>query len=275
MSIYDHSEGADEGAAYMEYLASQGPPPDDHHEVFDEDRMNEDELAMRGVYEEAPIDDPSDFIPPLEVLDAESSEIKPFDAFPADMPLSGVAQLRRGLLALDDQRQALAEAGDVDTLALGTADLALVIGDLQDVQRSARRDIAQIMLAGHVDDDGKPKRGNPKHEVAGLGVLDVPGGNEWKEWDSVRLLGDLIKLAMLEPDGELRSFDHPLDVADAIRDVLVMCLPVTGSLGWRVGQFDKATEEWTGLKAAGIDPNDYANHTAKERLAVVPKRKQS
>jgi hypothetical protein len=133
-----------------------------------------------------------------------------------------------------------------------------------------RRDVAQLMLAGHVDEGGKRKRGNPKHEVAGLGVIDVPGGSEWKGWESERLLRDLITLALIEPDGTYRSFDHPKDVADSVYETLVTCLPATASLQWRVGSIDKATGQPTALKAAGIDPNDYAERVDKERLAKIP-----
>lgn len=196
-------------------------------------------------------------------------EVEPVDFFPDSLPLSGVAALRQGLMLLDDQRQALAAKGDIDSLAYGSADLAVIIGDLQTLNRSTRLDIAKLMLAAH-----EGKRGNPKHEVPGLGIIDVPGGHEWRDWESERLLRKLMTDAITE-DGELRHFDHPSEVVDRVYEVLVACLPVTASLGWRVGKFDKATEEWTGLRGAGIDPEDYANHAEKERLAQVPKRQEA
>lgn len=304
--MHDHLRDPDELPVDPPDVPTDGdgfPMPDDALPAFageDEVAAIEDDLAAAGAYDTPvlPWDlddftpfanfDPAKFVtldpghPDLIEIDAEivGDEVEVFDAF-AGAPLSSVAALRRGLMALDDDRQALAKVGDVDTLAFGVADLTVLISDLQTLQRSARDDIAKVLLWNRaveneaLEADGKkPKKGNPKHEVPGLGIIDVPGGNEWKDWDSPALLRRLMSEAILE-NGELRHFDHPNEVVDAVYDVLVACLPVTASLGWRVGQFDKVTEEWTGLRGAGIDPEDYASHTAKARLAVVPKRAES
>lgn len=219
--------------------------------------------------------------PDAEIVDAEivgdSTEVEPVGFDDALIPLEGVAALRRGLLTLDDQRQELARVGNVDDLAYGVADLGVVMDDLSNLRRAARDDIAKILLARQQEarDRGEKVRGNPKHEVPGLGVIDVPGGNEWKDWDSPRLLRKLMRDAILDEDGDLLHFDHPAEVVERVYEVISACLPITASLGWRVGQFDKTTEEWTGLRGAGIDPEDYATHAAKPRLAKVPNRPES
>lgn len=254
------------------------------YEAFDAPAVDEAELdhivdclAATGAYDDdvvlAEIVD--DLRDPELVFDsgaivlAEDAEV----GFTDDIPLDAITTIRRGLLQMDDARQELARQGDKDGLANGVADIALLVSDLSTIGRDARLDLARIMLAGHVDGDGEPLRGNPKHEVEGLGVVDVPGGSEWKGWESERLLRDLMVDAILDTDGMLLPFDHPSDVVTTIFDVLVACLPVTASLQWRVGTRDKATGIWSGLRGAGIDPEDYAERVEKDRLAKVPSRK--
>ena len=108
-------------------------------------------------------------------------------------------------------------------------------------------------------------------------MIDVPGGSERKGWESRRLLHKLIRDVVADPDtGELRTFDGPLDVADAITAVIEDCLPITASTGWKVGSKNKVTGEWdNGLRGRGIDPDEWCDVIDKPRLAVVPKRAAS
>lgn len=215
-----------------------------------------------------------------EIVDAELVDDEPHEITPVtpegydtvSIPLSGVADLRRAFLVLDDERKTLAEAGDVDRLAYGVADIASIVGDLNTIKRSAEADIAAIMLAEHGE-----RRGNPKHEVPGLGVIDVPGGTERKGWESRKLLERLVRDVVADPEtGELRHFESPVDVAEAITAMIVDCLSITPSTAWKVGTKNTATGEWdNGLRGRGIDPGDWCDVVEKPRLAKVPKRQDS
>lgn len=175
--------------------------------------------------------------------------------------------LRKAALALDDQRADMVARRDKVGLANGSADLALFQSDLAAVQDAVRRDLARLMLEDHGD-----KRGNPKLEVDGLGVVDVPGGREWKKWESMKLMRRLAFSAILDDGGEVRADMAPSDVVEAVLEKLTACLPTGESVAWKVGQLDKATGEWSGLRGQGIDPEDYGDFEDKPRLAKIPKR---
>lgn len=188
--------------------------------------------------------------------------------------LDGLRAIRSAMLDLDDQRLALVEAGDVDRLANGAADLKVVIGDLNTLHRNVRSDLAAMLIHRHEVEGGNPKR-RPKVEVEGLGVVEVPSGRERKNWKSVELVRRLVTEAIVDTEtGEMRHDSVPKAVAEILK-VLEDCLPLTGSLGWRVGTFDKVSEEWTGLRGHGIDPDDWSDEVEKDRLAEIPKRATS
>lgn len=195
----------------------------------------------------------------------------------------GLAELRRGLMALDDQRMAMTAAGDVDGLAHGVADIRDILSDLRALERACLVDEGQLLLYFHAISGGKPHR-NPKHVVPGIGEVKVPGGNDRKGWESedlLRLLTDKVVKAQkaLELDaetGELIATDEDTstvaEFAESMVEMLLSCVSFTSSLSWKVGQQDSVTKEWSGLKGYGIDPSDWCEETPKPRLAEIPKR---
>lgn len=191
----------------------------------------------------------------------------------------GLAELRRGLMVLDDQRLAMKDAGDVDGLVIGVADIRDILTDLRALERACIVDVAQLLMVFHEASGGKPSR-NPKHITPGIGEVKVPGGNERKGWESEKLLRLLVKNLVdeqrsTEPDpatGELADTLTVPEFAETMIEMLLACVPFTSSLGWKVGTYDKGTDTWTGLKAFGIDPGDYCDETPKPRLAEIPKR---
>lgn len=220
--------------------------------------------------------------PDDEVIDAEIVEdtaLQPVEAAPVAISGAHALQaIRESIVALDDQRAELARQGDVANLAYGAADLAAVAADLKVVERQARMDIATVLdsewlAAGKMKlrDDGTPTR-LPDVEVPGLGKVKVSGGRERVDWESERLLRRLIAQALVTEDGELVEFETPNDAIDAMFDALSPCLPLTGSLQWRVGSEDKATSTFTGLRGQGIDPDEWCDIKISDRVATVPRR---
>jgi hypothetical protein len=226
-----------------------------------------------------------------EIIDGEivgtGHDLEPTSPLPQRS--DAVLAMRHAITRLDDQRADLEAAGDVDSLAYGAADVALLKRDLGTLERATKASIAHVLigeLMAEIDEAREAgeserrltamARRRPKREVEGLGRVEVPGGNERKNWDSPRLLRDLMLQAVVDPDtGELREFPSGPAMVDAIYEVIAKCLPITGSLSWRVGSLDKATNEFTGLRGQGIDPDDYSDNIEKDRLAVVPKHKET
>lgn len=208
-----------------------------------------------------------------EVVDGEVVEpgtgLEPVATEAVQRQSVGLADLRASLTYLDDVRADLKLARDVDNLAHGAADVALIIGDLRALERQTKADIAEIMLEDH-----GTARGNPKRTVEGLGIIDVPGGNERKNWDSERLLRKIMLEAIIDENGEIMP-GSPAELTDVLFKALVEVLPITPSLGWRVGSFDKATQQLTGLKGRGVDPDEWCENTPKQRLAAIPKKDAS
>lgn len=191
---------------------------------------------------------------------------------------SALQLLRQAIGDLDVQRAELAAAGDYETLAHGGADVAALIADLGILLSQVRRDVAVLL-------DALPRenrRAKPRAMVAGLGMVEVDGGTEWKGWESERLLRDLVVRALLvftgltpaewnaSEDGDYVD-ESVGTITDAVCAVLLDCLPVTESLGWRRGQ-KQPDGTYSGLRGQGIDLDDYAERTAKPRLAKFPKR---
>ncbi len=152
------------------------------------------------------------------------------------------AWIDNALVNADRQRAELAEAGDLDGLAHGLADLRLAASRLSTFVRLVDGDVSKL----------NRDRGN-NSEIPGLGVLDTRAGTVRTRWESDRLYGRLVDaiaaIAMCDTDtGELTGDpDTAQRMADLLRSTLAACLPITPSMGWRIG----------GLKAAGIDPNQY------------------
>lgn len=141
--------------------------------------------------------------------------------------------LRHGLAQLDDQRAALAEQGDLDTLAAGYVALTALLGDLRDLARAVEDDVARLMPSKRVEIDGLP-------------VLERRRGADRRAWDWDTLLPLLIRL-YVDPDGTGEMPDA-VEVIDRMRELIVDVIGVTPSKGPKV----------TPLKEMGIDPDEYA-----------------
>lgn len=153
------------------------------------------------------------------------------DVQPVDMP-DLLEDWRTTIEYLDECRAALAEAGDTPRLAFGLDRVRELRRALADLERDIEGSVAELM-------DSKTET------VDGLGTLERRRGTDRKAWDSVDLLHRIVRQAVdPEGTGELRADPQVLeDILDAIE----ACVPITGSLGWRV----------TALKARGFDPDEY------------------
>lgn len=156
-------------------------------------------------------------------------------------PNTLVDVIDQALVHADQQRAALVKAGDRDNLAWGLKQLRDVQSTLSMLERQVDGDLAQM-----IEDDRR-------HEVDGLGVLEVHRRSVRQKWDSERLFGYLIQriedAATIDPEtgevvGDMATAET---VTNLVRDILGPCIPLTASMGWRT----------TGLKQAGVDPNRY------------------
>jgi hypothetical protein len=212
-----------------------------------------------------------------ELVDDEPRAVEHVETATSVEHRQGLASLRRGLMALDDQRMAMTAAGDVDGLAHGVADIRDILSDLRALERACLVDAGQWLILYHLWSGGKPHR-NPKHVVPGIGEVKVPGGNERKGWESERLVRLLTRRLVdeqreLDPEtGELTDTLTVAEFSERMVAMLLSCVPFTSSLSWKVGQQDSVTKEWSGLKGYGIDPSDWCEETPKPRLAEIPKR---
>ena len=189
---------------------------------------------------------------------------------------TGLANLRRRLLSLDDQRIALVAAQDADGLAYGSAAIRDIITDLSALKRNVDADLAKLLLACHEAAGLSPRR-NPKHFVEGLGEVSVPGGNERTNWQSEEILKLLVKRTFFDHEtGEKKDLGTQEGAVAEFVDILKSCLSFGASTAWKVGTFDNATKSYVGgLRGVGIEPEDYCTEQAKQRLAVIPKRPAS
>ena len=213
-----------------------------------------------------------------EIVDAEIVDDTPSALALPDLDLTtsrgaGLASLRRGLLVLDDMRADMVARQDADGLAHGAADVRDIITDLSALKRNVESDLAALLLACHAAAGLSPRR-NPKHFVEGLGEIDVPGGNERKDWESGKILKLLVQRTFFDHEtGEKKDLGTQEDAVAEFVEILKSCLSFGGSTAWKVGTWDKPTESYVGgLRGVGIDPSDFCSEQAKPRLAVIPKR---
>ena len=213
-----------------------------------------------------------------EIVDAEIVDDTPSALALPDLDLTtsrgaGLASLRRGLLVLDDMRADMVARQDADGLAHGAADVRDIITDLSALKRNVESDLAALLLACHAAAGLSPRR-NPKHFVEGLGEIDVPGGNERKDWESGKILKLLIQRTFYDHEtGEAKAHETPQAAVEAFVEILESCITFGPSTSWKVGTKDSSTGGFVnGLRGVGIDPSDYCSEQAKPRLAVIPKR---
>lgn len=150
--------------------------------------------------------------------------------------------LDAALVMADDQRKALVETGDLTNLAHGLHQLRDITRKVSMLERQTDGDVARLVRT-----EGK------RAEIPGLGTVEVHRRSTKTKWESDRIYGRLVdaiaNLATIDPDtGEvIGDADTAERMAHLLREILAPCLPLTASMGWRVG----------GLKEAGIDPNTY------------------
>ena len=153
-----------------------------------------------------------------------------------DQPQDPLLTLRRAIAQLDQQRHDLAAAGNLHTLAAGLAQLRALTGDLR-------------QLAQHVEDDVAALMPDKQVEIPGVGVIERRKGTDRRKWQSEDLLRTLIR-DEIDPDGTGELPDAGT-VLQSVMTVVTECVPITGSLGWRV----------TKLRERGIDPDEWAECT--------------
>lgn len=207
---------------------------------------------------------------------------------PVGRRVPAVQSLREVIGTLDDQAKALRAAGDYESLSAGGQDLELVVDDLAALMRDVKVYVAEIVderereYRAHDAENraavGKAplKRNDPdaplgpvRVEVEGVGAVEVNGGWDRKNWESERLLRDMLRrflasYRLIDADGTML---HPENAVERLHAFLTEIMPVTGSMQWRVGKADGSN----GLRAFGVDETDYCERTEKPRLARWPK----
>lgn len=199
-------------------------------------------------------------------MDSTTTSIEPVDTGleRQHQNVDVIAGVRQLIMAMDDRRAELAEAGDVENLAHGAADVDLLIGEFSVVKRQAQADIAKVLA----------EEGERKREIPGLGIVEVKGGFDRKNWESAKVLHRVIMEVIVDKEtGEFIPFGSPTDLADVVEAAIKVCLGMTGSTAWKVGEPKADGTYKGGLRSLGIDPTDYCDEVEKPRLAIIPKRK--
>ena len=200
--------------------------------------------------------------------------------------------IRQAIATLHDQALALRSARDYESLAAGGQDLETVNDDLatlirdvklyvaeivDEMEREARAHDAEMREAAGKNplkrNDPDASLGPVRVEVEGVGAVEVNGGWDRKNWQSERLLREMLSRflanwVVVDRSGEVIPPDR---VVDDLATFLIEIMPVTGSMQWRVGKADGSN----GLRAFGVDETDYCERTEKPRLARWPRRQEA
>lgn len=192
------------------------------------------------------------------------SDLTPAPSAPAPLASEQVRSIRQMIAAVDDQRAAMYEAGDIEGLANGAADLDIIAAEFSMVKRTAQGDIARLLAA----------RGERSIEVEGLGVVEVKGGSDRRKWESRKLLRQIILDTVADAEtGEVWT-SNPIEIAENIEKAISACIGMTGSTSWKVGEWDATEKDWRGgIRSLGYNPEDWCEETPKPNLASIPKRK--
>ena len=153
-----------------------------------------------------------------------------------------LANFQNALMAIDDYRQQLATNNDWESLCYGLANLVEFKQSLAALVDSIQGDIYKIMP-------------DKKAVIEGLGTFEKRRSNS-KKWDSERLLNDIVSEKLDNGTGEIT----PTDVFELI-DMLKRVLPLTASMGWRVGE----------LKKENVNTDDYCDVTWGRPTVTVQK----
>jgi hypothetical protein len=148
----------------------------------------------------------------------------------------------QALIALTDARMG-EFAGDIDALGHGIRNLTQLTAAL----RTLTDEVKKLARAWLDESD------QYKVAVEGVGVIKKDSGLTRTEWRHADLLAEVIKRGFAS--GRIA---YPNELPKFL-------LEVFGSPSWKVGQEDKATGEWSGLRGLGLDPADWCvegrNHT--------------
>lgn len=127
------------------------------------------------------------------------------------------------LAAVDDERVRCRATGDLHAAAALLEVAGKAAADLAALRRDLERDVHD-MMPGY------------SHEVPGVGYLSRATTAGSKRTDSVALLGDVLAAAAHDPEtGEV----VPAVALARIKQALLLTLPITESLAWRVGGLDR------------------------------------
>lgn len=184
-----------------------------------------------------------------------------------DLPLPGMEHLRpdppaepgpeedlvrwlsAALVAVDERRAELADAGDWQALAYGLAGLKKITAEIRLFADAVETDVYRLLPS--------------KREVVdGLGVVERRQGATRRKWQSEELLGQVLRLA-LDPDGT-GELPPAGELLARIRSALLETVPFTGSLAWRV----------TALRELGLDPDEWCEKTpGRKAVQITDNRK--
>lgn len=166
----------------------------------------------------------------------------PTQAAPADLAPSLADRLSDALTHADTIRRTLVEAGDLDALAHGLADIRRMRSELAIFESVLDGDVSTLNLGA-----------TGPVVIDGLGALETRRRSSKVKWDSEALFGRLVDRicdeAFVDPHtGEAIGDPATADrIRASLRDRLAKAVPLTPSMGWRIG----------GLKEAGIDADEY------------------
>jgi hypothetical protein len=169
---------------------------------------------------------------------------------------------------LEPERLRLAEAGDAEALAYGYHDLQPLVAEFNVFLRDLQFDVAKIM----------DERNVGKLPVEGVGVVESHRTIERRDWQSSALLQRIVLHALaeagvLDPETGQIGNEEAFQAANLITTFLSTALPLTGSLQWRVGQWDKSKGTYaSGIRSLGLDPDDWCRETYGPPRAQIPKR---
>jgi hypothetical protein len=152
--------------------------------------------------------------------------------------------LQHALLALDDERQALAAEGDYEALLAGLLSMRTLTRDLQVLARATEADAARLL-------ESVPREGRARRwAMEGLGLVEMKNTYPSRPWDTAALVPALVRAA-LDPEG---TGEVPAMTATEVAALVATALSDCARLEWRTGDPIKGQP---GLRTYGLDPNQY------------------
>jgi hypothetical protein len=169
---------------------------------------------------------------------------------------SALQQISALLVALDDQRAALAAQGDHQALLGGLVFMRHLRSQLSVLERSTEDDAARLV-------DALPREGRARrYDVPGVGLVELRNQYPSRKWHDHALVPALVRAA-LDPHGtgELPATFSVMDVAHTVAKALTDC----ARMEWRTG----TTGTSTGVATYGLDPNDFRDEAGEPRTTVA------